>query len=157
MFSLYKLHVQTLSSKVLCVKKKSRYVFAKKRRFVFCYSVGRPNFCQNVPKRFAGQLIRKTLVTKTNLCVLFKFSGTRVLEVVIVHCQKFFLDQARVLNPLRFGETNGWDHKSTQCKSELVIYSFCSKKTKNRLNIIQADGWYSTAMSKEMTRKCLLK
>ena len=100
---------------------------------VACCSVGNPNFAKHVPKRFVGQLLGQMLVTKTNFSILLKLSETGVLEVVIIHCQKFFLDQARILTSRRFEEIIGWAHKSAQNEDMLVIPPFCSKKTKKEI------------------------
>ena len=81
-------------------------------------------------KRFIGQLIGQMLVTKKNFCVLLKLSETRVLEVVIMHCETLFLVQAWILTLLRVEEIIGWAHKSTQYETNLAIPSFYSKKTK---------------------------
>ena len=64
-------------------------------KLVVCCEVGKKEFLENVPERFIGQVICQMMVTRTNFCMLLKLSEIGLLEVVVIYCKKFYLDEAR--------------------------------------------------------------
>ena len=68
--------------------------FSKAELLVACCSVGSKEFIENVPERFVGQVICQMLVSKTNFCVLLKLSEIGVLDIVVICCTTFYLQQA---------------------------------------------------------------
>ena len=56
--------------------------------------VGEKSFLESVPERFIGQVLCQMLVTRTNFCVLVKSSEIGMLEIVVIHCSVFYLNEA---------------------------------------------------------------
>ena len=62
--------------------------------FVTTCIVGEKSFLEPVPEKFIGQILCQMLVTRTNFCVLVISSEIGMLEIVVIHCSVFYLNEA---------------------------------------------------------------
>ena len=82
------------------------------------------------------------MVTKTNFCLLLKLSEIGLLEVVVIYCSKFYLEEARQVITHNFNDIVSQAHSLVNSPKDLVIPPFASKeaiiKLKNHINM-----WYN--------------
>ena len=100
--------------------------------------MGENSFLTSVPKRFIGQVIFQMLVTKTNFYVLVKSSELGILEIVVIHCSVFYLNEALKETKKKFSDLIAWAHSTVNKPCDLEIPAFASKESKilikNNLN-----------------------
>ena len=63
-------------------------------KFTTTCIIGEDSFLKSVAERFICQVICKILATKTNFCILVKSSELGILEIVVIHCSVFYLNEA---------------------------------------------------------------
>ena len=107
--------------------------FTKIDLLVTCCSIGSKEFIDSILERFVGQVIFQMLVSKTNFFILLKLSEIGVLDIVVMFCTTFYLQQDLNSTRKKFENSLCWAHQPAEKARQLTLPSFSSKESKSAI------------------------